>query len=295
MENPALNISEKQKQQLMATTLQDGLNAWDYVLSKAEADQPWVAKGILSCIGKGYSLNRLTINWEARELRYNATTRPLEEEEDDGIPMTEASRNTPEYDYGDILPYLEGLPSRPVMPGGLRQAIRKESDRLIAVAREVGQFISFPEWDTFGIRTKKLSGESIVFYDEQNSRVVKFKDPFAYIAIKGDNPYSILYEHHIHNRFFGEAPYRFLGMSKDPFSGGVRMVFEQPFIETLERPTKTEIHRWFAGRGFYPTPDGFWFTDGDISFTDVWADNCLKDPSGRLIFIDPIIKQQKPI
>lgn len=70
MENPALNISEKQKQQLMATTLQDGLNAWDYVLSKAEADHPWVAKGILSCIGKGYSLNRLTINWEARELRY---------------------------------------------------------------------------------------------------------------------------------------------------------------------------------------------------------------------------------
>ena len=70
MENPALNISEKQKQQLMATTLQDGLNAWNYVLSKAEAYQPWVAKGILSCIGKGYSLNRLTINWEARELRY---------------------------------------------------------------------------------------------------------------------------------------------------------------------------------------------------------------------------------
>jgi len=70
MEKSALEITDDQKQKLMATTLQDGLNAWDYVLSKAEADQPWVAKGILSCIGKGYSLNRLTINWEARELRY---------------------------------------------------------------------------------------------------------------------------------------------------------------------------------------------------------------------------------
>lgn len=70
MENPAPEITEEKKRQLMATTLQDGLNAWDYVLSKAEADQPWIAAGILSCIEKSYSLNHLTINWEARDLRY---------------------------------------------------------------------------------------------------------------------------------------------------------------------------------------------------------------------------------
>ena len=63
-------ITAEQQQQLKAATLQDGMNAWDYVLSKAEADQPWIAAGILSCIEKGYSLNRLTINWEARDLRY---------------------------------------------------------------------------------------------------------------------------------------------------------------------------------------------------------------------------------
>lgn len=63
-------IGEEQKQQLMATTLQEEMNAWDYVQSKSQADQPWVAVGILTCIKKGYSLNRLTINWEARELRY---------------------------------------------------------------------------------------------------------------------------------------------------------------------------------------------------------------------------------
>lgn len=65
-----MNITEEQKQQLMATTMDCGRNAWDYVQSKSEADQPWVAAGILSCIGKGYSLNRLTVNREARELRY---------------------------------------------------------------------------------------------------------------------------------------------------------------------------------------------------------------------------------
>lgn len=70
MEKPAPEIKEEQIENLKATTLQDGMNAWDYVQSKAEADQPWIVKGILSCIEKGYSLNRLTINWEARDLRY---------------------------------------------------------------------------------------------------------------------------------------------------------------------------------------------------------------------------------
>jgi len=56
--------------QLMATRLQDGTTALDYVLSWPEADQPWALAGVLSCIGKGYSLNRLTINWEARDLKY---------------------------------------------------------------------------------------------------------------------------------------------------------------------------------------------------------------------------------
>jgi hypothetical protein len=70
MKDPVPEITSDQQHQLKATTLQDGMNAWDFVLSKAEADQPWIAAGILSCIEKGYSLNPLTINWEARDLRY---------------------------------------------------------------------------------------------------------------------------------------------------------------------------------------------------------------------------------
>lgn len=70
MKDPVPEITSDQQQQLKVTTLQDGMNAWDFVQSKAEADQPWIVAGILSCIEKGYSLNRLTINWEARELRY---------------------------------------------------------------------------------------------------------------------------------------------------------------------------------------------------------------------------------
>ena len=36
MENPALNITEKQKQELKATILQDGTSAYDYVMSWPE-------------------------------------------------------------------------------------------------------------------------------------------------------------------------------------------------------------------------------------------------------------------
>ena len=63
-------ITDEQQQKLRTTTLQEGMNAWDYVLSWSEADQPWAMAGVLSCIEKGYSLNRLTINWEVRDLRY---------------------------------------------------------------------------------------------------------------------------------------------------------------------------------------------------------------------------------
>lgn len=63
-------MTDEQKQTLIATRLQDGTTALDYVKSWAEADQPWAMTGVLSCIEKGFSMNRLTINWEARDIRY---------------------------------------------------------------------------------------------------------------------------------------------------------------------------------------------------------------------------------
>ena len=66
----AQNIIEEQKQQLQQTILENGMNAWDYVLAEREEDRPWAIAGILSCMKKGYNLNSLMICWEARELRY---------------------------------------------------------------------------------------------------------------------------------------------------------------------------------------------------------------------------------
>ena len=62
-------ITEEQKHLLMATTLTIGQNAWEFVQSRSEDVRPWVAKGILSCIEKGYRLDLLMIGWETRDIR----------------------------------------------------------------------------------------------------------------------------------------------------------------------------------------------------------------------------------
>lgn len=62
-------ITSEQQQQMKATTLQDGMNAWEFVQSRPGDAQPWVAKGILSCIEKGYRLDLLMIGWETRDIR----------------------------------------------------------------------------------------------------------------------------------------------------------------------------------------------------------------------------------
>ena len=74
-ERPAPEITEDQKQQLMATSLENGKNAWDYVLTKRTESQPWIIASILSCMKKGYNLNPMVINWEARDLRYDESKR----------------------------------------------------------------------------------------------------------------------------------------------------------------------------------------------------------------------------
>ena len=45
--NMAQTITEEQKQLLLQTTLQGGMNAWEYIQSQNEANRPWVAAGIL--------------------------------------------------------------------------------------------------------------------------------------------------------------------------------------------------------------------------------------------------------
>ena len=64
-----LIVTEEQKLKLQNITIGNGTNAWDYVLQQPEDNQYWVAAGILSLAKKGLPMNRLTIFWEAEDLR----------------------------------------------------------------------------------------------------------------------------------------------------------------------------------------------------------------------------------
>ena len=64
-----MELTEKQIETLKGTTLTNGQNAWEFVQSRPQDAQPWVAKGILSCLENGYRLDLLMIGWETRDLR----------------------------------------------------------------------------------------------------------------------------------------------------------------------------------------------------------------------------------
>lgn len=64
-----MKLTEKQIELLKSAKLTNGQNAWEFVQSRPEDVRPWVAKGILSCIAKGYRLDLLMIGWETRDLR----------------------------------------------------------------------------------------------------------------------------------------------------------------------------------------------------------------------------------
>ena len=64
-------MTKEQIELLKSTTLTNGTNAWEFVLSRPQDAQPWVAKGILSCIAKGYRLDLLMVGWETRDIKRN--------------------------------------------------------------------------------------------------------------------------------------------------------------------------------------------------------------------------------
>ena len=66
-----MELTKEQIETLKGTTLTNGTNAWEFVQSRPQVARPWVVKGILSCIAKGYRLDLLMIGWEVRDIRRN--------------------------------------------------------------------------------------------------------------------------------------------------------------------------------------------------------------------------------
>ncbi|MBO4722593.1 MAG: hypothetical protein J5629_06640 [Muribaculaceae bacterium] len=178
--------------------------------------------------------------------------------------------------------------------GSSNIARQAEGERLISLAKENRLYIEKERWRSFGDQKRLPSGESIVFLNEQGTRVIKVRDPFAKAAIKHLHAQDVIYEHLIHNILFPSTKYKFEGISED--IDGVRVVLSQDYIsKSFIIPTQYQIDNYLSCvLGLQQENKYFWGNEY-VSITDVSAnsDNVLMIDQ-ELFFIDPIIVMKRP-
>ncbi|MBR1850088.1 MAG: hypothetical protein IJ789_01815 [Bacteroidales bacterium] len=161
-------------------------------------------------------------------------------------------------------------------------------------AKEQGLYIDPATLSSYGERYKKGTGESVVYIDEANGRVVKVKDPFAKAPMKGHATGDALYEHLVHNLLFPGDEYRLLGVTE--INGEMRLVLEQDYVDFFRNATQEEVEKYLTEELGLQREGKYWWGNDLLSITDVDAesDNVIVDAEGKLHFIDPIIKLKVP-
>lgn len=218
-------------------------------------------------------------------------------EADGGRLAGDATRKTSrENNRGDIRVFEEGLAPEytSYSVDSERTRREKESERLVTIAKQNGLFIPIDQTKTLGEKYPQRTGESVVYFNEQQGRVFKVKNPYAKSAMKkGVQPEDVIFEHIIHNLLFPESAYTFEGISED--LGEVRIVLSQKFIDTdNNQPTREQIEKALSARGLF-AEDKYTFGNEFVSVTDVEGDNAILDADGIVYFIDPIISFKKPV
>lgn len=212
-------------------------------------------------------------------------------------PAGEAPRGS---DGVDIMVLGAQLPTERL--GDFEKGSRAEQEEIghhiIENAKRNGVFIDRSTLNSLGDRVVGVSGESVVYIDEANNRVVKVKDPYAKTNLKGHAASDALYEHIVHNLLFPNTQYRLLGISDDAI-GDVRFVLEQDYMAKGFTPATQADIDWYLTHelGLTKVEKPYLHYENDYySITDVDAggDNVLIDEDGAICFIDPIIKFKKP-
>lgn len=162
----------------------------------------------------------------------------------------------------------------------------REGKRLIETAKSEGLFIEPGSFASLP-RIPGQSRESIVYNDKQNGRVIKIMDPFAAESMSNNSPFDELYRHIIHNIYFPESRYEFLGVTTNHRGDEVRFVLAQPWVDSYERVTDAEADRFIKEHGFGPL-DGYKRQNDDVVVFDFYGSNILKDADGNLHLIDPM-------
>ena len=162
-----------------------------------------------------------------------------------------------------------------------------EGKRLIDAAKANGLFIE-PGAYSHLPRVAHQSRESIVYHDVENGRAIKIMDPFAAESMSNNNPSDELYRHIVHNIYFPESKYEFLGITTNARGDEVRFVLAQPWIESYERVTDAEADTFIKKHGFGPL-DGYKRQNDDVVVFDFYGSNIRKDADGNIHLIDPML------
>lgn len=200
-------------------------------------------------------------------------------------------------DRGDIGVFEIGIPAQRHGDHleSPRDASSAEGLRLIEIAKANNLYFHKTQWEQFGDRKRLPSGESIVYLSADATTITKIRNPFAKSAIKNLSPSDIIYEHLIHNIFFPNTHYSFVGITDD--IDGVRIIYQQPYIPLkFISPSQKQIDKYLLDFLCLTKENSYFYGNDYISITDVNADgdNVLVDEKGTLFFIDPIIRLKKP-
>ena len=172
-----------------------------------------------------------------------------------------------------------------------REDREKESQRLIEAAKANGLYVEPKRLGEFGVHIPGNTFESEIYADIGNGRYIKVKDPFASEPMTQNAPADAIYQHIIHNIFFPEARYEFLGVSEK--NGDVRILLAQEFVPAFKGATPEQAAKYLKKCG-YSTADGYTFENEEVVVTDLEEENLLIDNNGNYHPIDPIIKYKVP-
>ena len=173
---------------------------------------------------------------------------------------------------------------------------RRESERLIEIAKENNIFFSLNECKNFGEKVNERSGESIVYFNESSQKYIKLKDPYAKAPIKNICAYDAIFEHIIHNLITPNTEYTFKGITED--IEGVRIILEQKAIDPNRiKVSQEEVHKFLEEELGLKKEDNYFYGNDYYAITDInpnESDNVMRGNDGNIYFIDPLIRLKKP-
>ena len=198
-------------------------------------------------------------------------------------------------DRGSIRMFEERLASEPHGDwlSDQRNSQTKVSEIIIDTAKKNSFFIPKEQLSLLGERKRMPSGESIIYENATQGTVYKVRNPFAKIHLKSKQVTDVIYDHVVHNILFPETQYQLIGITS--INDEAHFVLSQKFFYSVSQPTQRQIDDYLVSIGLLQE-EHYYYGNEFLAITDVGenSDNVFLNDNGKLLFIDPIIKQKRP-